>query len=112
MYILHWLGELFKRFYNGFHDFFGWFVSLSHAIISFIQTGDTSGFDFIGGTFGKLTDGLWNLIQQFNIFGDFGVGILYNWIPDSAVTGALTYMFTFLCLIGSLKLLKKILPFW
>lgn len=74
-----------------------------------IQTGDTS---FIGDIFGKFTDSIWDFISQFNIFGDFGVSILYSWIPESALTGAISYMFGILCLIGSLKLLKKIVPYW
>lgn len=112
MYFWSWLIGFFQHLWSFIFGVLSWIVNFFTALFQWMMTGSTAGFASVFGQFSSFSDAIWNVIQRFNIFGDFGVGILYNWIPEGAVTGALTYMFTFLCLIGSLKLLKKILPFW
>lgn len=102
----------FQKLFTFLGNVFSWIFNFLSAIYNFLINGDSSGFDSVFGIFSSFSDSLWSFIQQFNIFGDFGVSQLYSWIPESAFTGAISYMFGFLCLIGSLKLLKRILPFW
>lgn len=112
MFFIRWLVSAISNLFSGLGSVLNFFCNLGGSLWSWITTGNTSGFESLFGDLSSFSDNIWDFIQQFNIFGDFGVDILYDWIPESQVVGALTYMFTFLCLIGSLKLLKKILPFW
>lgn len=112
MYVFEWIIQQLKVLWNGFLQANEWWRTFWTNLWHWMVNGDRSLFNFVGDTLSLWSDRLWDKIQEFNIFGDFGVSALYGWIPDTAVTSALTYMFTFLCLIGSLKLLKKILPFW
>lgn len=109
MSFFQWLRQSLMNLSSGWSRLCNWFYDAFNNLKEAISTGDWSS---LFGQFNSFSDKFWDFIQNFNIFGDFGVSSIYGWVPEPQLVSALSFMFTFGCLLGSLKLLKKIVPFW